>query len=233
MTRHLLHVLCLWLLLPTGALALEPFSAAYQLLLNDEKKGETQFSLLLPATGYSFEAFTLPQGKLAAIDIKHEILETSHGHFTEGRPEPDTYYYAVRNASGTQMLEFFFDWKKKQLTLRGDKEQQKFTLEAGTQDRLSYILRAMMLADSHQRIARFKRVSIEGTEEITLTKKLQKYVSTPAGRFLALEIGVETKSGKEPRSLWLAVKYNYMPLLMTKTTSKGRVRMELTKLDKQ
>lgn len=233
MLKYAQQLLWLWLLVPPGASALEPFSASYQLLLDDEKKGETQFSLLLPATGYSFEAFTLPQGKLATVDIKHEILETSHGHFSEGRPEPDTYYYAVRNASGTQMLEFFFDWKKQQLTLRGEKERQKFTLESGTQDRLSYILRAMKLADSQQRIARFKRVSIEGTEEITLQKKLQKYISTPAGRFLALEISVETTGGKTPRSLWLAVKNNYIPLLLTKNTNKGRVRMELTKVEKQ
>ncbi|WP_293647268.1 DUF3108 domain-containing protein [Thiolapillus sp.] len=230
---HRYWLFCACLLLPAGSYALQPFSASYQLLLDDEKKGETQFSLLLPSTGYSFEAFTLPQGKLAAIDVKHEILETSHGHFKDNRPEPDSYYYAVRNASGTQMLEFFFDWKKNQLTLRGDKEQQKFALEDGTQDHLSYILRAIMLAESNQRIARFKRISIEGTKEITLKKKLQKYISTPAGRFLALEINVETTDGKETRSLWLAVKHGFMPLLLTKNTGKGRVRMELTKVEKQ
>jgi len=226
-------LLYLWLLLPANVLALQPFSASYRLLLDDEKKGKTQFSLLLPPVGYSFEAFTLPEGKLAAIDVKHEILETSHGHFRDGRPEPDSYYYAVRNASGTQMLEFFFDWKKKQLTLRGDKEQQKFALEAGTQDHLSYILRAMMLAESDQRIARFKRVSIESTKEITLKKKLQKYVSTPAGRFLALEISVKTTDGKETRSLWLAVKRGFIPLVLTMHTGKGQVRMELIKVEKQ
>lgn len=233
MSRYWQKALWLLALLPASALALEPFSANYQLLFDGEKKGETQFSLLLPQAGYSFEVFTLPLGKLATIDVKHEILESSHGHFKDGRPQPDTYYYAVRNASGTQMLEFFFDWKKKQLTLRGDKERQKFALESGTQDRLSYILRAMKLADSHQRIARFKRVSIEGTEEITLQKKLQKYISTPAGRFLAVEISVKTTGNKGSRSLWLAVKHGFIPLLLTKTTNKGHVRMELTKMDKQ
>ncbi|WP_296803361.1 hypothetical protein, partial [Thiolapillus sp.] len=62
---------------------------------------------------------------------------------------------------------------------------------------------------------------------------LQKYISTPAGRFLALEINVETTDGKETRSLWLAVKHGFMPLLLTKNTGKGRVRMELTKVEKQ
>ncbi|HDK37803.1 MAG TPA: DUF3108 domain-containing protein [Thiolapillus brandeum] len=217
---------------PCAALALEPFSASYQLLLDNDKKGETQFNLLLTNNGYSFEAFTLPQGKLSKIDSKHEILETSHGHFNLGKPKPDTYYYAVRNASGTTMLEFFFNWKQKQLTLRGDKNQQKFALETGTQDRLSYILQAMALADSPLHTAYFKRVFLDGTENIILQKKLQKYISTPAGRFLALEIHIETSDGKDPRSLWLAVKQNFMPLLLVKNTRQGAVRMELTKIDK-
>lgn len=44
---------------------------------------------------------------------------------------------------------------------------------------------------------------------------------------------METTDGKETRSLWLAVKHGFMPLLLTKNTGKGRVRMELTKVEKQ
>ena len=80
------------------------------------------------------------------------------------------------------MLEFFFDWKKNQLTLRGDKEQQKFALEDGTQDHLSYILRAIMLAESNQRIARFKRISIEGLDypPSSATRQPNLVASNPA-----------------------------------------------------
>ncbi len=225
-------VFALLLSLPTSSFALEAFSATYKLQFNQELKGETQFSLLLKNNEYSFEAFTLPQGKLAALNSKHEVLETSHGHFVAGRPEPDSYYFAVRNTSGTQMLELFFDWKKQLLSLRGDTQQQKFKLEKGSQDRLSYILRAMMLAQSHQREARFKQVSVSGTEEITLKKKLQQYITTPAGRYLALEISIESNKAQSARSLWLAVKHNFIPLILTKHTNKGLVQMEITKLGK-
>jgi hypothetical protein len=233
-TVHLsqLALLALSLSLPGASIALEAFNATYHLQFNHEIKGETQFNLLLKNNEYSFEAFTLPQGKLAALNSKHEVLETSHGQLLSGRPVPDTYYYAVRNISGTQMLELFFDWKKQQLTLRGDKNQQKFKLENGSQDRLSYILRAMMLANSHQREVRFKQVSIAGTEELILKKKLQKYISTPAGRFLALEISIQSSKTQSSRSLWLAVKKDFIPLVLTKHTAKGPVRMALTKLGK-
>ncbi len=223
----------LLLFLSPAALALEPFSAVYELSFNGEKKGETHFSLMLDGNGYSFEAFTQPVGALAEKDSRHEVLETSHGHFDHRRPEPDNYYYAVRSGSETLMTEFFFDWKRKQLTIREDSQSQKFRLEDGTQDRLSYLLRAMALLDGSQREAQFPRVSLEGSERITLKRELQKYISTPAGRFLAREISITSNKPEVSRSLWLAPRQGGIPLLLIQENSKGTVRMELLKIEKQ
>ena len=225
--------LCVLLFLSRAAQALEPFSAVYALSFNGERKGETHFSLTLHENGYSFEAFTRPVGQLAERDSRHEILETSHGHFDNGRPEPDSYYYAVRSGSETLMTEFFFDWSRKQLTVRGDSESQKFRLEEGTQDRLSYLLRAMALLDGSQNEARFPRVSLEGSERITLKRKLQKYISTAAGRFLAREISITSDKQGVSRSLWLAPRHGGIPLLLVQENGKGTVRMELLKIEKQ
>ncbi|BAO45199.1 DUF3108 domain-containing protein [Thiolapillus brandeum] len=223
---------CLLLLLLSPAVqALEPFSAIYELSFNGVKKGETHFSLILHKDGYSFEAFTQPADQLVERDSKDEIMETSHGHFDNGRPEPDSYYYALRSASGTSMTEFFFDWKKMHLTLRSDDKQQKFILEDGTQDRLSYLLRAMVLLDSHQQEARFPRVSLEGSENIGLKKKLQKYISTRLGRMLAREISITSDRPGITRSLWLAAQHGGIPLLLTQKNDKGTVRMELVKIE--
>jgi hypothetical protein len=225
--------ICLLLFLSRAAQALESFSAVYELSFNGEKKGETHFSLVLRENGYSFEAFTQPVEQLAKRDGTHEILETSHGHFDNGRPEPDSYYYAVRGASGTRMTEFFFDWKNKRLTLRGDSEVRKFKIQEGSQDRLSYLLRAMVLLDSSQHEAQFPRVSLEGSERITLKKKSRKYISTPAGRFLAREISITSDQPGGSRSLWLAPRHGGIPLLLIQENSKGTVRMELLKIEKQ
>ncbi len=225
------HTALLLLLLSSAAQALEPFSAIYELSFNGVKKGETHFSLILHKDGYSFEAFTQPAEQLLQQDSKHEILETSHGHFDNGRPEPDNYYYALRSASGTLLTEFFFDWKNMRLTLRSDKEQQKYILEDGTQDRLSYLLRAMVLLDSHQQEARFPRVSLEGSENIGLKKKLQKYISTPVGRMLAREISITSDKPGVTRSLWLASQHGGIPLLLIQKNDKGTVRMEIVKIE--
>jgi hypothetical protein len=129
------------------------------------------------------------------------------------------------------MTEFFFDWKKMRLTLRSDDKQQKFLLEDGTQDRLSYLLRAMALLDSHQQEARFPRVSLEGSENIGLKKKLQKYISTPLGRMLAREISITSDKSGITRSLWLAAHRGGLPLLLIQQNDKGTVRMELVKIE--
>ena len=226
------RIFLLLFLLPATAGALEAFSAIYELSFNGSKKGETHFSLILHKDGYSFEAFTQPAGQLAEQDSKHEILETSHGHFDNGRPEPDTYYYALRSSSGTLMTEFFFDWKNMRLTLRSEEEQQKFILEDGTQDRLSYLLRAMALLDSKQQEARFPRVSLEGSENISLKRKLQKYISTPAGRFFAREVSITSDKPGVTRSLWLASQHGGIPLLLTRKNDKGTVQMKLLKIEK-
>lgn len=224
MTRLILALLVT--LTAAKSLALDSFSADYQLLVNGEKKGETHFNLQIKETGYSFEAFTEPTEQKGA----REVIETSHGHFDGTRPEPDSYYYALRSETGTQMVELFFDWKNRLTTARGPDDKQSFGLEEGTQDRLSYLLRAMALADSARFDAEFPRISIEGVEKTKLNKKTRRYISTPGGRYLAQEISITNGNSGQSRTLWLAVKKGYLPLALEQQTEEGVVRMELIRI---
>lgn len=216
----------LLLLLAQTAAALEPFSASYQLLWNGVKKGDTYFTLQSGANGYDFESFTRPA--TLPEQGRHEVLERSQGHYDGTRPEPDSYYYAVKTDQGSEMVEIFFDWKQMTMTLRSDKSQEKYRLEEGTQDRLSYLLRAMALAADTRSEAAFPRVSVEGAERITLHEKSRRYLTTPAGRFLAQEVTITNENGSSVRRLWLAVKKGFMPLVMEHRNGDGLVRMELT-----
>lgn len=206
--------------------ALEPFSASYQLLWNGEKKGETWFTLQSDGRSYSFESFTRPAG--VPEQEPHEVLERSQGHFDGTRPEPDSYYYAVKTGRETDMVEVFFDWKQMLMTIRGNDGQERYKLEEGTQDRLSYLLRAMALAAGSRSEAAFPRVSIEGAEKISLEEKSRRYLSTPAGRFLAQEVTIRNENGSSVRHLWLAVKKGFMPVALEHRTTEGLIRMELT-----
>ncbi len=219
------------LLLTASSRALEPFDATYQLLLNGEKKGDAHFRLRADETGYSFESFTQPVEALR--QGRHEVLERSEGRFDGNRPRPDSYYFAIRTDQASEMVEIFFDWKQMLMALRSSQAREKYTLEAGTQDRLSYLLRAMALAADHVSEAVFPRVSIEGSEKIRLHKKLRKHVATPAGRFLAQEITITGANGKSVRHLWLAVRREFLPVVLEHENEQGVVRMELTGISPQ
>jgi len=220
-----------WLLLAvllfvSPSWALESFEATYQLLLDGEKKGDAHFSLQTDETGYSFESFTQPIQSLR--QGRHEVLERSQGHFDGNRPEPDSYYFAIRTDQASEVVEIFFDWKQMRMALRSDQSRERYRLEEGTQDRLSYLLRAMALASEHGSEALFPRVSIEGSEKISLHKKLRKHLTTPAGRFLVQEITITGASGKSIRHLWLAVRKGFLPVALEHETDQGVARMELT-----
>lgn len=225
---RLLSLLLLMLPAASPARTLEPFDATYRLLLDGEQKGIAHFSLQADEKGYSFESLTRPVPQ--PEQGRHEVLERSQGHFDGSRPEPDAYYYAVKTDQGTEIVELFFDWKQKLMTLRSDKAQERYRLEAGTQDRLSYLLRAMALAAEHVSEAAFPRISIEGAERIGLHKKPRRHLTTPAGRFLVQEITIRSNDGGSIRKLWLAVREGYLPVALEHQTEQGLVRMELTRI---
>ncbi len=229
-----------WILLgllhATAVLALEDFEADYRLFYNGELKGEAHFSLRILEQGkeYRFKATTRPAGKMADEATDHEVLESSHGHFDGSRPEPDNYYYAVKQAGKTHMVELFFDWKQRLLTLQQGEARQQYRLEEGAQDRLSYLLRAMALSAGLRAEASFPRVAPDGAERITLHKKLRKHLDTAAGRLLAQEVVIYSGSDRShpTRRLWLAVNRAWVPLLMEHDAGDGVVRMELLRLEK-
>ena len=232
MTRTAL-IICL-LLASTSVLAsrsLQSYTANYRLLFNGEHVGDARFSLkLTPDNRYSFEALTRPSGKMRADGTRHEVLEASSGILQQGTPVPDHYYNAVKTGDGTEMLEFFYDWRSMTLTRRGDKAQQKSALQKQSQDKLSYLLKAMMLAADHKNSAKFPLLTSAGTRQLNMRKKNRRYISTAAGRVLAQELELSYGIESPDRNLWLSVDHNYMPVLLEQKTDKGIVRMELSRI---
>ena len=218
-------------LLNTSTMGLEAFSARYRLSLDHQPKGETYFNLKLTGTNsYSLEAYTQPEKDISLEDGTNEILESSRGYFDFSRVTPESYYYAVRKKTGTRILEFFFDWKNRQVLFRDQQVQEKFKLEEGAQDSLSYLLQAMILPAQAQREHKLPRLSVAGQQQFTLSKKLKRYISTPAGRYLAQQIEITVEGESKPRQLWLAVNKGYLPLLLEKPTPVGLVKMELMEI---
>ena len=231
----LLTLLSFYLLSPPiAARALEPFSADYQLMFNGEQVGKAFFSLKLQDNQqYNFEVFTLPTSTLAAGEEKQEILEASNGQLRDGIPVPDSYYYAVRKQSTTELLEFFYDWKGLQLTMRSDKAQVSIDLQPDSQDTLSYLLYAMILAMNHKVQAEFPLYTPDDTTRTRLRLKNKHYQDLPAGRLLLQEVEQYRGTGSKPdRTLWLAADRGYVPALLENRNGEDVVRMELLRLSR-
>lgn len=226
-------VICLLLASTTvlAARSIQSYTADYRLLFNGEHVGDAKFSLkLTPDNKYSFEAFTRPAGKMSVDSARHEVLEASSGVLQNGIPVPDHYYTAVKTGDSTNMLEFFYDWQTMTLTRKGDNGQQKATLKKQSQDRLSYLLKAMKLAGDHKNSVIFPLLTSAGTKQLSMRKKNRRYISTAAGRVLAQELELSYGIESPDRSLWLSVDHDYLPVLLEQKTEKGIVRMELMQI---
>ncbi len=214
-----------------AARSVQSFSADYRLLFNGDHVGDARFSLQLTADNqYSFEAFTRPAGKMSADNSKHEILEASSGKLQGGMPVPDHYYTAVKTGSGTNMLEFFYDWQTMTLTRKGDNGQQKAELKKQSQDRLSYLLNAMKLADAHKNSVVVPLITDAGSKQLSIRKKNRRHINTATGRVLAQELELNYGIESPDRSLWLSLDHGYLPVLLEQKTDKGIVRMELKQI---
>jgi hypothetical protein len=207
----------------------QSFSADYRLLFNGDHVGDARFSLQLKADNqYSFESFTRPAGIMNKDDTRHEILEASSGSLQGGTPVPEHYYTAVKTANGTNMLEFFYDWKTMTLIRKDDNDQQETELKKHSQDRLSYLLQAMKLAANHRNSAKVPLITSAGTKQLTIRKRNRRYMNTAAGRVLSQKLELSYGIEAPDRSLWLSLDHGYLPVLLEQKTDKGVVRMELT-----
>ena len=231
--RRAALLICL-LLASTSILAarsLQSYTANYRLLFNGEHVGNARFSLqLTPDNRYSFEALTRPAGKMIADGARHEVLEASSGVLRNGTPVPEHYYTAVRSGDSTDMLELFYDWQNMTLTRKGDNGQQKAALGNNSQDRLSYLLKAMKLAGDHRNSAQFPLLTSAGARQLRMRKTNRRYIDTAAGRLLAQELELSYGIESPDRNLWLSVDHNYLPVLLEQKKDKGIVRMELTRI---
>jgi hypothetical protein len=228
--RWAAFIICL-LFADTSVLAnrsVQSFTANYRLTFNGDHVGDARFSLKLTTDNqYSFEAFTRPAGKMSADNTLHEVFEASSGMLLGGMPVPDHYYTAVKTDSGTDMLEFFYDWKTMTLTRKSDNGQQKAKLKKQSQDRLSYLLNAMKLAGGHRNSVIVPLITGAGTKQLSIRKKNRRHINTKTGRVLAQELELSYGIESPDRSLWLSLDDGYLPVLLEQKTDKGIVRMEI------
>ena len=221
-------LLVLALLASAPVHALQPFQAEYRLLFNDELVGRALFRLKLDDQGnYSFEAYTVPDGKQAADHNGHEVLEVSEGRLENAVPVPANYFYSVHDPAGTRLLEEVFDWQAKALRRRSDEASVSAALAPGTQDRLSYLLRLAQAVAQDDSEFEFALAEPEATAQLKFRRHGHERLKLPAGETEATGVACFTGEDTPDRVIWIAPAWDHIPVLIERALPEGRVRMEL------
>jgi hypothetical protein len=203
------------------------FDAQYRLYFNDQLVGSTFFRLRSTADSYAFEAFTVPEGQYRDREQEHEILEISEGAWDEGLPVPREYVYNLRDATGNHLFEQAFDWKDEKLQLRTDQKQQSAPLEAGTQDRLSYLLRLAQAVRNDVEKLEFAIAEPEQTVKMRFRALLNERLELPPGSAQAVGVECFVNGDTPERTVWIVPEWVYVPALIERAVPDGRVRMTL------
>ena len=149
-----------------------------------------------------------------------DLNQKSTGYVTaQGlRPETFTYQYG-KNSKKAQKASF--DWSAKTLVMEVGDSKQSLALEDGTQDLLSFLYQFMFTPPLNQIqlvITNGKQVKnyhylFEGEEEI----------KTRLGTLRTVHISKSSGKGDEKTEIWLAESYHYLPVMIRKTNSDGKV----------
>lgn len=212
----------------TPVMALQDFDAEYQIVFNQKVVAKAYFRLRLSGPErYSYEAYTVPANNAENGGQNDEILESSVGAIQDNTLVPEVYLYSVKTPVGTQIFEQGFDWSKQQLSLHSGTVTQTATLEAGTQDRLSYLLQLALQVAQGMNEFNFPLAEPEHTDKLTFRAQTREQFELPAGSVDAVGVECFLDADTPNRVIWIAPDWEYIPVLIERTVADGRVRMEL------
>lgn len=215
-------------LFSTPVAALQDFDAEYQIVFKGKIVAKAYFRLRLTGSErYAYEAYTVPAKKTNGDGKDDEILETSEGAIRDSNLVPDKYLYSVRKTTGTQIFEQGFNWPKQQLSLHSGNAVQTAKLDAGTQDRLSYLLQLAQQVAQGQTEFTFPLAEPEHTDHVVFRAQLREKFELPAGAVDAIGVECYLDAETPDRVIWIAPAWGHIPVLIERTVADGRVRMEL------
>jgi hypothetical protein len=133
----------------------------------------------------------------------------SQGTVVDGVLRPQEFF---DERSGRDTARAWFDWKAKTITMQYKGERKTKGLEAGAQDRLSFLF-ALSLLPGRAEVASYQIVDGKGVSHHSYELKGRERIKTPAGEFDAVRVErVRKPKDKDRVELWLAAELGYVPV---------------------
>jgi hypothetical protein len=205
----------------------QSIEASYRLHFDGELVGHALFTLRTDINGnYRIEAFTVPAGKMQRA-ADHEVLEISEGRIEKRHVRPSYFEHSVLDGNGVGAVRMQFDWAGGQLRLTSPDSERSITLLPNTQDRLSYLLVAHLLALGSGDASDLPIATPQVTEENRMQRRGETVLELPGGRYDAIEIERITPAVGEHRRLWFSKTACTLPLRVEHQTERHLVDMVL------
>ena len=184
--------------------------------------------------------------RLEYTDGKYKITETwkgrglyallgsarrvSQGTIADGVLRPREFF---DERSGRDTARAWFDWNAKVLTLQYKGDRKTKTLEAGGQDRLSFLL-ALSLLPGRAQAASYQIADGKGTSHHRYELKGRERIKTPAGEFDTVRVERARKpKDKDHAELWLAAELGYVPVRLLVEEDGARYDQIATRISRQ
>ena len=204
--------------------------AGYRLMFNDMLVGHSLFVLQIDADGsYRLDAFTTPAGEMKKED-GDEVLESTRGTIDGDEVYPRQFENSVMTGGEIRFDRLVFDREKRLQHRSGSQGEHTGALLPGTQDRLSYILKAWLLARDGEGSAQVQIVSADASDTTRLRVVGKETLDVPYGSFETVAVRRLTTEPNVVRALWFDPGLGPLPLRVVHGWAGNTVDMQLESL---
>lgn len=214
----------------TPAMALQPYTATYELSRSNMVVGNGKYELSIDDDGLvTFHARAETAG-LVSVFRNDTVSETSRLRLGEdGKLIAMSYEYKHRRGSSTEEEKRIdFDWENNIATAVIDGEQHRLEVSPGTVDRMALQLKVMqdMTADPEGTM-RYETVNDDELREYEFIREGRYRIQTDAGEFSTIRL--ERKHDDRVTIFWSAPELGYLPVRVEQhRDGKLTMRMALT-----
>ncbi len=154
----------------------------------------------------------------------------SQGTIVDGVLRPREFF---DERSGRDTARAWFDWNAKVLTMQYKGDRTTKALEAGAQDRLSFLL-ALSLVPGRAEAVSYLIADGKGTSHHRYELKGRERIKTPAGEFDTVRVErVRKPKDKDHVQLWLAAELGYVPVRLLVEEDGARYDQVATRISRQ
>lgn len=206
--------LLLTLILVSGiSMALEPYTATYNLSRGNITVGESRYELSIDDGEILFRAHAETQG-VVSLFRSDEIIEESRLRLCE-QGQLVAVEYTYRHQRGDIIEEekhIDFDWEEGVAISRVDDETYELPLETGTIDQMALQLKVMQDARAGKVDERmlYQAIDEDEVEEYEFTMEGHARIETGAGEFETLRL--QRDHGSRTTIFWVAPALGYLPV---------------------